>query len=397
MIDTPKITFCIPSNNNLRYLKKCIPSIRNNARNKTHDIIIFVDRDNDGTIEWLESNRQQFDYTYYVNPDLNITKLGIAKAYDYCIERTNTDIFMLFHADMVLGIDADHHALKYLKPKTVVCSTRIEPPIFPSAGEKIIKDFGLWTDDLNEEEFKNETIKLIESYTNKTTSGIFAPWAMYKKDFESLGGHDHNLMSFKEDSDIFNRMKINGFELIQSWSSIVYHFCGRGGRFEDDRIDHYFKKSEEQASERKFIRKWGSGVKSTILLDPIIGHKYDIAIIASGFDPELIKNIEPIYNDIYATKFDIDQIESYVSQELSYGSDISNKFHILRENLSSDSISNDVIIFTDDAIDKSAYEILINIHDIIREINTIGSYQIGNIKCIIKNIYDTLEEYKING
>ena len=49
-----KITFCIPSKNNCRYLKACIPSIRKNSYRKDHDIIVFVDEDNDGTVEWVK-------------------------------------------------------------------------------------------------------------------------------------------------------------------------------------------------------------------------------------------------------------------------------------------------------------------------------------------------------
>ena len=57
----PKITFCIPSKNNLRYLKACIPSIRENAYRKDHDIIIFVDSDYDGTVDWLKENSNKYN------------------------------------------------------------------------------------------------------------------------------------------------------------------------------------------------------------------------------------------------------------------------------------------------------------------------------------------------
>ena len=56
-----KITFCIPSKSNLRYLKTCIPSIRNNARRDDHDIIVFVDSDEDGTIEWLNQVKDKYN------------------------------------------------------------------------------------------------------------------------------------------------------------------------------------------------------------------------------------------------------------------------------------------------------------------------------------------------
>ena len=107
-----KITFCIPSKNNCRYLKACIPSIRKNAYRDDHDIIVFVDADNDGTVEWLESVKDKYNLKYIVNDNDGL--YGIGKAYDKCIEESTTDVFMIFHADMMLGKDADKIAYKQL-------------------------------------------------------------------------------------------------------------------------------------------------------------------------------------------------------------------------------------------------------------------------------------------
>ena len=109
-----KITFCIPSKSNLRYLKTCIPSIRKNAFRPDHDIIIFVDSDEDGTVEWLEQVKDEYNLSYYVNPKLGKSLFGIGKAYDYCIEKSTTDVFMIFHADMMLGKYADKLAFDHL-------------------------------------------------------------------------------------------------------------------------------------------------------------------------------------------------------------------------------------------------------------------------------------------
>ena len=83
-----KITFCIPSKSNLRYLKTCIPSIRKNAYRDDHEIIVFVDSDEDGTIKWLDSIKDKYNVNYYVNPDLGNNLYGIGRAYDYCIEKS---------------------------------------------------------------------------------------------------------------------------------------------------------------------------------------------------------------------------------------------------------------------------------------------------------------------
>ena len=200
-----KITFCIPSKSNLRYLKTCIPSIRKYAFRKDHDIIVFVDSDEDDTVNWLEQVKDQYNLSYYINPNLNKSLYGIGRAYDFCIEKSVTDIFMVFHADMMLGKHADLYAYNCLKEKTVVCSTRVEPPIHPNDGEKIQIDFGMWPEEWKEDEF-NQFVETNLTET-KITDGIFAPWMMYKKEYlEILGGHDPILHSCREDLDIFNRM-----------------------------------------------------------------------------------------------------------------------------------------------------------------------------------------------
>jgi len=306
----PKITFTIPSKNNLRYLKACIPSIRKNSYRNDHDIIIFVDKDTDGTIDWLETVKNKYNLTYYVNPNLNESLYGIGKAYDYCINKSTTDIFMAFHADMMLGKHADFEAFKYINDKKVVCSTRIEPPLHPEGVEKIVKDFGLWpekevSDGFKEKDF-NYFVELCKiNYATKVTNGCFAPWMMYKKDFIEIGMHDPIMKSAREDSDVFNRMVLNGYELIQSWQSFVYHLTCRGGQFEHGILtnDHSQKSKDWQQlmhySTLEFIRKWGSSVKHDQYLNPIIKNKYNIGFIVNNCSPQIIDMIEPWCSNLY--------------------------------------------------------------------------------------------------
>lgn len=305
-----KITFCIPSKNNLRYLKACIPSIRKNSYRKDHDIAIFVDKDEDGTIKWLTENKEKYNLIIHVNPNLNKSLFGIGKAYDYCITNSTTDIFMIFHADMMLGKDADYHAFKNLQRKNVVCSTRIEPPLHPEGPEKIVRDFGLWpetniTDGFKENEFDAfvETCKI--NFKDKVTYGCFAPWMMYKEDFVEIGMHDPIMRSAREDSDVFNRMILNKYKLIQSWDSFVYHLTCRGGQFEHGILtkNHSEKSKDWQKlmheSTLEFIRKWGSGVKHDEYLNPIVQNKYNLGFVVHNCTEHLLGYLEPWCSTIY--------------------------------------------------------------------------------------------------
>jgi len=305
-----KITFCIPSKNNLRYLKACIPSIRKNSYRKDHDIIIFVDKDTDGTVEWLKSIKDEYNVKYFVNPNLNEKLFGIGMAYDFCIKKSDTEIFMIFHADMMLGKDADLHAFNHLKQKKVVCSTRIEPPLHPEGPEKIVKDFGNWPETNIKDGFKeNEFDSFVEDcknqYKDKITHGCFAPWMMYKEDFVAIGMHDPIMRSAREDSDVFNRMILNEYELIQSWTSFVYHLTCRGGQFEHGILtkDHSQKSKDwqklMQESTLEFIRKWGSEVLHDEYLNPIVKNKYDIGMIVHNCSEQLLSYLEPWCSNIY--------------------------------------------------------------------------------------------------
>lgn len=387
-----KITFCIPSKTNLRYLKTCIPSIRENAYRKDHDIIVFVDSDEDGTVEWLEQVKDQYNLTYYVNPELGKRLYGIGKAYDYCIEKSTTEIFMIFHADMMLGKDADLKAYNCLNPKTVVCATRIEPPIHPNNGEKIQIDFGMWPEEFKKDEFN----KYVDSQLDetKTTTGIFAPWMMYKDEFLDMGGHDPIMHSCREDSDVFNRMKLNGFKFIQPWNSLVYHLTGRGaGSFGGDEKRHEQWKKDMNNSTKEFIRKWGSNVKHTDLMDPIVSPKYNIAYVVNNCNLPLLEALEPWCDRIYVDEvFTIGRMQDYIEMEQS-----NTKFDLRKRVLTiknNDPIAeNDIVIeFNATQLNQNNFQLIQQLPEIIHESGEIGEFELDIFKITINN----LEQYQNN-
>jgi glycosyltransferase involved in cell wall biosynthesis len=380
-----KITFCIPSKSNLRYLKTCIPSIRENAFRNDHEIIVFVDSDEDGTVNWLEQVKDQYNTSYYVNPELGKRLYGIGKAYDYCVEKSTTDIFMIFHADMMLGKNADLKAFEQLKSKTVVCATRVEPPLHPNNGEKILLDFGMWPEEFKKDEFNN----YVESQLNeiKTTEGIFAPWMMYKAEFLEIGGHDPIMHSCREDSDVFNRMKLAGFKFIQPWNSLVYHLTGRGaGSFDGDPERHRQWQLDMNNSTKEFIRKWGSNVKHTPLMDPIVSPKYNIAFVIKNTNSQLVEILEPWCDRLYVNEQYKSEVENYITSEQP-----NTKFNLLKrimyvENNYPEGENGIIIEFDARQFNQNSYNIVQNLSDIIAESGEEGTFELDCFKITINNL-----------
>ena len=393
-----KITFCIPSKSNLRYLKTCIPSIRENAYLSNHEIIVFVDSDEDGTVEWLEQVKDEYSLKYFVNPNLGEKLFGIGKAYDYCIEHSTTDIFMIFHADMMLGKDADYKAYQHLKPKTVVCATRVEPPLHPNNGEKILLDFGMWPEEFKKDEFNQYVEEHLED--DKVTYGIFAPWMMYKEDFIALGGHDPILHSCREDSDVFNRMHLAGYKFIQPWNSLVYHLTGRGaGSFDGDSERHAKWKADMDRSTMEFIRKWGSNVNHTALMEPIVAPKYNIAYVVKNCPIQLLEALEPWCDRLYvesevdpATNSLLNHVFEFRDKKQKDTSfDLSKRIFTTYSN--NPEWENDIVIMFDpNKLTNQTFQLLTQMPSIIKESGEIGEFEIDMFKVVISHI----EEYQNN-
>jgi len=387
-----KITFCIPSKNNRRYLEACIPSIRKNAYKDDHDIIVFVDADNDGTVEWLESVKDEYNLKYIVNDTGKL--YGIGKAYDRCVEESETDIFMIFHADMMLGKNADVEAYQLLEKKKVVCSTRIEPPLHPEGPEKIVKDFGMWPEPDVEEGWREKEFIVFaeimkEKNKGKLTKGCFAPWMMYKDEFLAIGGHDPRFASAREDSDVFNRLYLDGFELLQSWQSYVYHLTARAGQFQHGKLTtDDSQKSQEwkelmNNSTKEFIRKWGTLVQHDKHMLPIVSPKYDIGFVVKNCDLGMLNNLEPWCSTIYV---DCDTFPYIEWEQQKTTDDLSKKVLPIDAEK-----TNDIIVsFDQHKLTQGAFEFLQKLPHILEDSGEIGSmeYDIFEIKI------DSLESYE---
>ena len=54
-----KISFCInTAKNELNHIKLLFNSLQKNLKNKNHEIIVFIDSDNQGTSEWLIEQKE---------------------------------------------------------------------------------------------------------------------------------------------------------------------------------------------------------------------------------------------------------------------------------------------------------------------------------------------------
>ena len=399
-----KISFIQPSRNNLKYLQWSYKSIRRNL-GPDHEICWADDFSNDGTWEWMNS-------VCLLDPNVKIyrnegpERLGHTILYDTLVDMATSDIVMIYHADMYACPGMDEEVLKHLERGKVVSATRLEPPLHPDGPEKVLKDFGIEPEEFNELELL-QCVSELKSENKPITNGIFAPWAIYKDDFTSIGGHDPLYApQSKEDSDIFNRFVLNGYELIQTWKGFVYHMTCRGSRFKDGALRNpagqVFMKGREsdewlaqnQRSTRNFIRKWGHMVKHDPLMMPIVPPKYDVGFVVKNCDNKMLRELEPWCSDIYGDWVGHKGfgVNKYIEEEQPNTQfDLSKKLHSLYTEP-----DNDVVIrFDASKLNQSNFQILVNLSEILQQSGEVGEMELEIFEFYINKL-DTYEKELIN-
>jgi glycosyltransferase involved in cell wall biosynthesis len=218
-----KITFCInTARNEKEYIALLMESLLNGIDTQLHDIIIFVDSDNQGTTQMLLDQKSLF-------PNLTVIKnegepIGYAGNINYMFGKAKTEIVSYLQSDMIVSLGYDRKILSHLTDNTILSSLRIEPPLHSqtSNGVTLVQDFGMVPSEFDYESF----LKYSEANQDATkiTNYFFAPFTLHKRLWLDIGGHDTAFKKSREDSDIALRFCLKRYDLIQCWDAMVYHF-----------------------------------------------------------------------------------------------------------------------------------------------------------------------------
>ena len=384
------ISLIIPSFNNLKHLKNAYESIKKHAPEA--ELILIDDGSIDGTWEWITQVAEGDDKVSKIRWD---KRVGHTILYDIGIREATNEIVGILHADMILGPNYIENMIKHLKPGTAVCGTRIEPPLHPPGKEKIVMDFGLDFDSLNILEFESYCQKLQKDYKDETTRGMFAPWIIYKKDFESIGGHDPIFAPFPyEDSDIFQRWILAGYELVQSRDAFVYHLTCRGHRWSEQigKDDDFYQKASNKAS-RNYLRKWGTWIKNDEYQYPIVPNKYNIGYVVKNCNLQLLSILEPWCDTIYIE----DEMRVLTNHYLDVEQnntlfDLDKKIKVIGRHEQADDI---IVEFDAKSINENSFQLLQQLSEIISQSGEIGEFELDPFKIRIKKL-DTYQKNLVN-
>jgi len=398
-----QISFLINTTvNEINHISLLLKSLKSNLDGDKHEILIFIDNDNQGTYEYLKSIKDQ----YY---DLKIIThklppcIGYSRNNNLLIELAKHDVVSYIQSDMVISPHYDTDVLKELKSNMILSSTRVEPPLHGNSIEKITKDFGTDPLEFNLDEWNKYSVTIKE---NKMMGYFFAPITFYKNLWLGIGGYDTLFRRSREDSDLVQRCLHKGIQLKQTFGAIVYHFTCTSSRgkdwFKKDNIEAQNRvKLQEQADQielKRFVRKWGGFNHGTEKLN-----KYDVDLEienSSKLPPHIINNIEPLFSRVWVDDATVNKIVTdNISKEHESANKLLNftdkqwektsKYHNLDNYseiflLQDDHILEYNVKLTIDGntLENSDFEVINQIHKIIENYDK-GHYEYGNTKLSI--------------
>ena len=295
------ITFATnPGAGSLDYVKLLIESLKHNLDNKNHEILVFVDNDTDGIVNYLRSEKNNFHdlkiVTHLVKPLISYQRNS-----SLIVDLAKYDIISYLHSDMVISKGYDTAVISELEENMVLSSTRIEPSLHPSSYITITKDLGLSPEDFNFDEFNSfaESVK-----ENKSISYFFAPYTFHKSTWNKLGGYDTLFRRAREDSDFVQRCLHANVKLKQTYAANVYHFTcvtSRGKNWYDKQNQQaqnkiHVQSIADQIEIRRFIKKWGNFNHGESLLK-----KYDCDLVIKGSNKnlDLAYQLEPFFSRVW--------------------------------------------------------------------------------------------------
>ena len=418
-----QISFVINTSlNELNHISLLLKSLKLNLDGDKHEILVFIDNDNQGTYEYLKSIKDQ----YY---DLKIIThklppcIGYSRNNNLLVELAKHDVVSYLQSDMIISPHYDTDVLKELKSNMILSATRVEPPLHGDSIEKITKDFG--TDplefDLNKWNKYSVTVK-----EDKMMDYFFAPITFYKNLWLGIGGYDTLFRRSREDSDLVQRCLHKGIQLKQTFGAIVYHFTCTSSRgkdwFKKDNIEAQNRvKIQNQADQielKRFIRKWGGFNHGDEKLN-----KYDVDLEiknSSKLPPHIISNIEPLFSRVWIDDTTISKIiNNNVSKEHELANKLLNftykqwektsKYHnlddynqiFLFQKHNHIPTYNIKLVIDGETLENSDFEVINQIHKIIENYDK-GDYEYGNTKlcirkkCIIDNTICINPDFDMN-
>lgn len=282
--------------------------------------------------------------------------------YNNAVSKANGEKIILLHNDMIIKPGFVEQMDKDIISNRITTYTRVEPPIFNDTYPgKVILDCG---SDL--ETFDSDKFNQFELNHDIINGGSQLFFGCMREDYIGIDGYTFKM--FCEDDDLHMRYRLAGFEHKVS-PAHVYHFVSKTSRT----TSNY--QQIELASNRNFIRKWGTRNTNS--------PTYDIAFILNNSTDQLLEILEPWCNRIWV---DTDPSKYILMEQQNTVYDLTKRVHLI-ENSNPNEYHDIVVEIDAKTINDYDFNVIQNLAAIIKNSGEAGyEFKLGNLKINIQHL-----------
>jgi len=399
--------------NTLEYLKLLMRSFKMNLDNDGHQIIVFIDADNEGILEYLLSIKQDFKDLCIIKNNLDLP-IGYQRNKTILTEHAKYDIISYLQSDMVIGPHYDTEIIKHAKKGRILSATRVEPPLHGESDATITKNMGLRPEEFDMEAWNAFSNSMKE---DRIIPYFFAPITYHKDDWMALDGYDTVFRRSREDSDLVQRCLHMGLELVQTFSANVYHFTcvtSRGQNwFDPNNTEAQHRLKVQQQADtvefRRYVKKWGKfnhGAEKV--------YKLDIDLVVDNYTLDIIRQVEPFFSRVWLKTEEHKKQIIHIYDEAfhnpaNYLLGISNEMwqqhkHLYRQEdfeqtfkvgTPSEYGIKVIADFSKIRSPNQFFDNLHNLHELLKDTEP-GEYELDNVLISVKNVSVVSPDIKVN-
>ena len=235
----------IPTFNNLKYLKKCVESLKKNST-YNHQIIIHINEGKDGTLEYAKTQGLDFTFTEY--------NAGICEGMNSASKKSRFDYILYAHDDFYFAPDWD---LVMKKEIEIIGHNKFYLSGVMMNNGPIKCDFGSDLENFDEEAF----LRNYKKFNHYDFQGsTWAPHLIHKDLWNKVGGFSEEFFpGTGSDPDLNMKLWKHGVRIFKGLNNCkVYHF----GSIVTRKYKNNPKIITESGSRgsKIFLLKWGISI-----------------------------------------------------------------------------------------------------------------------------------------
>ena len=232
----------IPTFNNLNYLTLCLHSIQKNS-NYTHEVILHVNKGNDGTLDFVKSNK--IVHTYSVD------NIGLCSGVNLASKKATKDYILYSHDDMYFCPGWD----LVLEKEININNTKL----FYLSATMIEHNSGHIKFDCGKNFNEFDENKLLSNLNNLShynhQGSHWAPHLIHREIWNKVGGFSEEFNpGMGSDPDLNMKLWNEGVRIFKGLGNFkIYHFGSISLRKKKD--------LKVNNGSRTFLKKWGISVR----------------------------------------------------------------------------------------------------------------------------------------